>query len=177
MFSLTHLTHAELHWKQPNLFKMNYELQRDREVLARLHFPTSFKTAALARCADGSWTFERSGFIHYKVRVTSPDVGQPLAVLDYKTNRVETLSGQTYLFKVNFWQTEYTFHTHAGQPWLRMVSKGVLNPALEVKIFPAAVDLPAPSPLPWMILLGWYLVVLAHNDAVVASTTVAATAS
>jgi hypothetical protein len=174
MQSLTHLSTTELHWNQPNLFKMEYELRQQDEHLARLHFPSGFKALANGDCTDGTWSFERVGVINMKVLVRLPENDTPIATLDYKTHHIELSDGQHYPAKVNFWQTEYTFEVESGLPLLKITSKGVIHPALDVEISPsAASQLPQPSPLPWMILLGWYLVVMAHNDS---ATVTAATA-
>jgi hypothetical protein len=174
MQSLTLLSTTELHWNQPNLFKMEYDLRQQDEPLARLHFPSGFKTVANAECADGTWSFERVGVINLKVLVRLPGNDTPIATLDYKTHHIEFPNGQRYPAKINFWQTEYTFQVENGQSLLKITSKGVIHPALDVEINPAAAhSLPNPSPLPWMILLGWYLVIMAHNDS---ATVTAATA-
>lgn len=170
MFSLAQLSTSELHWKQPNLFKMEYELSQKDELLARLHFPSGFKTLANATCHDGNWAFERVGILNQKVFVSLPGSETPMATLNYTANRIELPNGQHFLAKVNFWRTEYAFSVRSDQLLLKITSKGVINPALDIEINPVvACELPPPSPLPWLLLLGWYLVIVAHNDAAAAA--------
>jgi len=51
-----------LQWRQPHLFKMEYELHAGDELVATLRFRSSFGTLATAQSADGCWTFKRAGF-------------------------------------------------------------------------------------------------------------------
>ncbi|MFZ6029014.1 MAG: hypothetical protein ACOYYS_14975 [Chloroflexota bacterium] len=163
MFSLTHLSTTELHWKQTHLLKMEYELHQQGVLMARLHIPSGFKSLANATCADGDWSFERVGILNQKIYVRQPGVETPIATLDYKTRRIERRDGTPFSAKFSLWRREYAFFDENGSQLVKITGKGVINPALDVEIAPAAA-LP-----PWLLLLGWFLVILTNNDTIAAT--------
>ncbi len=157
---------------------MEYELRAGDEPVATLRFRSAFGTLATAESADGCWTFKRVGFFQNRVTVRACDSETDLATFNNNTwkggGTLVLADGREFPVTSNFWQTEYEFQNADGEPLLRFKTKwGLSHQSAEVNVLAAGESLPE---LPWMILLGWYLAVMMHNDAIAASvtTTVAA---
>ncbi|HOT91099.1 MAG TPA: hypothetical protein PLJ78_04635 [Anaerolineae bacterium] len=170
MRKITMQSNQKLEWRQPNPFKMEYELRAGDELVATLRFRSSFGTLATAESADGCWTFKRVGF--FQTRVTVRVCGSETDLAVFKNNTWKgggTLilaDGREYLVTTNFWQTDYGFKTAEGEPLVNFKTRmGLLHQATEVEILPAGENLPE---LPWMVLLGWYLAVMMYNDSTAA---------
>lgn len=160
-----------LQWRQPHMFKMEYELCANEELVATLRFRSSFGTLATAQSADGCWTFKRVGFFQTHVTVRACESEIDLAVFRNNTwkggGTLILPDGREYLVTSNFWQTDYGFKTAGGESLVNFKTKmGLLHHSTEVEILPAGENLPE---LPWMILLGWYLAVMMSNDATTAA--------
>ena len=165
-----------LQWHQPHMFKMEYELLADDELVATLRFRSSFGTLATAQRADGCWTFKRVGFFQNRVTVRACDSETDLAFFKNNTwkggGTLILPDGREYLVTTNFWQTKYGFKTAEGEPVVNFKTKmGLLHQSTEVEILPAGENL---LELPWMILLGWYLAVMMSNDTAAAVVTTTA---
>ncbi len=163
-------------WHQPNFLKMEYELKSEQGLYATLRFRSSWGTFATAECAQGCWTFKRSGF--WQTRVTIRACDSEAEVASFKNNTWSdggTLAfsdGRVYRANTNFWQTQYEFQTETGESLIHYRHGGLIHPSAQVTISQAAQDIPE---LGWMVIFGWYLIVMMQNDsstAVVAATTV-----
>ncbi|MBN1933859.1 MAG: hypothetical protein JW934_04290 [Anaerolineae bacterium] len=145
-----------LKWLQPNIFKMEYELRAGDEPVATLRFRSAFGTLATAESADGCWTFKRVGCFQNRVTARTCDSETDLATFNNNTwkngGTLILVDGCEFPVTSNFWQTKW----------------GLSHQSAEVNVLPAGEDLPE---LPWMILLGWYLAVMMHTDAIAASVT------
>lgn len=166
MLKMTELIGRELKWLQPNVLRMEYELRMDDTVAAIVRFRSSFGTFAAAESADGIWTFKRVGFWQPRVTIRKQGMEENLAI--YRNNTwkgggtLELPDGRTYPANTNFWATQYEFKTETGTVLvsyyriggLLHMSSGVRIPAQTAEI----------TQMPWMILLGWYLIVMMQMD-------------
>lgn len=174
MKNIAELIGRELEWLQPSAWKMEYELRAGDELIATLRFRSSFGSFATAECADGCWTFKRVGF--FQIRVTIRACGADVEIATFKNNTwsgggtLELPDGRKMLATTNFWQTKFEFQTEAGETLVRFKPGGLVHLTAKVEIQPAAAGLPE---LPWIVMLGWYLVVMLYMDT--ASTAGAAT--
>jgi len=176
MQKITMRSNQVLEWRQPHLFKMEYELRAGDELVATLRFRSSFGTLATAQSADGCWTFKRVGFFQTRVTVRVCESETDLAVFKNNTwkggGTLILPDGREYLVTTNFWQTNYGFKTAEGEPLVNFKTRmGLLHQSTEVEILPAGENLPE---LPWMVLLGWYLAVMMNNDSTAALAATAA---
>jgi hypothetical protein len=164
-----------LQWQQPNAFKMEYELSSGEVLFATLRFRSSWGTFATAESADGCWTFKRVGF--WQTRVTIHPCNSDEEIATFKNNTWSgggTLlfpDGRKYPAGTNFWQTQFEFKTEDEKSLIHYQNGGFVRPSAQVMINENARDVPE---LSWMVTLGWYLIVMMHNDsaAVVVATTV-----
>jgi hypothetical protein len=165
------LYESELKWFQPHSMKMHYKLLAGEEKIACLHFRSSVGSFATGEAAEGSWTFKRIGF--FKTRITVREVGskKDLAVFYNNTwagGGTLVLPGEGKLrITTNFWQTQFEIKTEENQPLIRMSSGGLFHLSAPLDITAEANEMPE---LPWLVLLGMYLLVMLHNDAGAATT-------
>ena len=155
-----------LRWTQPHTFSQEYELRSDPEVVATLEFRNMFGSLATGESADGCWTFKRLGFISTHVSIRACGSTDNLAIFRNSTwsggGTLELGDGRRYLANSNFWQTRYQIRTEHETPLITFDQVGgLLHLSSHVEIHDPARSL---HELPWMIMLGWYLTVMQHND-------------
>ncbi len=155
----------ELKWVQPSL-KMEFELRAGDMPVASLRFKSAFGSFATAESAEGCWTFKRAGFLH--TRVTIRQCGAETEMATFRNNTwdsggtLELPDGGKFPANTNFWQTHYDFRTPAGETLFTYRNiGGVLHASALVEIQPPAADV---AELPWMVILGWYLVLMMRSD-------------
>ena len=73
------------------------------------------------------------------------------------------------LATTNMWQTNLEFKTESGEPLLRLKSAGLLHHFATVEIQQQAIGL---GELPWLVMLGWYLIVMMNLDAAAAAAVI-----
>jgi hypothetical protein len=142
-----------------------YELRLGEERLATLKFRRLWGTFATGETAEGRWTFKRVGFFQNRVtvRAESSEAEAGVFVNNWKMGgTLELPDGRRYLGNTNFWMTQFGFTNAAGQPLVsyRRIG-GMTSLSAAVEIEPAGAEL---RELPWLVLLGWYVAVMLHQD-------------
>ena len=175
-------THA-LAFTQPQAMVRRFELRAGGELVGDLEFRSSFGSLALARTAESTWTFKRVGF--FSPRATARPDGSERDLVVYtprwsgREGEVALEGGERFRFATaNFWGTRFALGDAAGRAF------ATFGPEPEAHRFSdlfrtqavVAVD-PAASARPdlgLLLLFGWYLVVLHHEDATGAAVAVTA---
>lgn len=158
-------------WSKPDWKKGVYELRFGEKKMATLRFRSMWGTFATGETEEGSWTFKRVGFFQNRVTVRSVDSGADVGVFvnDWKMGgTLELPDGRRFLGNTNFWMTQFGFTNEAGHPvvsYRRIGGMTGLSAAVEIE--PAGADLPE---LPWLVLLGWYVAVMLHQDSSMTGT-------
>ncbi len=171
MRRLSELAGLELKWEQPNAFKMEYCLFAGDEPAATLNFRSSFGSFATAESADGCWTFKRVGFFQTSVNIRACNSEADIASFRNNTwkhgGTLELPDGREYRASTNFWMTEFEFSNPAEEVLFayRRIG-GFVRYSAYVNIYPNAIIVPE---LPWMVMLGWYLVIMMQQDAAAAA--------
>jgi hypothetical protein len=161
MMKMTELIGHELQWKQPSVWKREYELCTGDIIAATLRFPGFFDTATAAS-ADGSWTF-KGGYYRTKVTVRASGAETDLAVLKWNTwstrGTLELPDGRKYLANRNFWSWKLEFKTETGDALIsyRKIGGRGHKSSWWGEIHALAKEVPE---MPWMVLLWWYLTIL-----------------
>lgn len=173
MERLADLTNRELTWTQPGAFKMHYELHAGDELAATLRFRSSFGSLATGESADGCWTFKRVGF--FQTRATIRVCGEETDIAVFRNNTwsgggaLELPDGRRVLATTNLWQTNLEFKTESEEALLRFKSAGLIHLSALVEIQREAIGL---AELPWMVMLGCYLIVMMNMDAAAAAVVI-----
>ena len=172
MRKIADLIGGELKWEQPSALKMDYELRAADELVATLHFRSSFGSFATGESADGCWTFKRVGFWQTKATVRRCDTDDDIAVFKNNTwssgGTLELSDGRTLQATTSFWKTNLAFSNESGETLIEFKTAGLLRLSATVAIKPSLVNMPE---LPWIVMLGWYLVVMMYRDAAMTAAT------
>ena len=75
---------------------------------------------------------------------------------------LELPDGRRFPANSNFWHTRYQIKTDGDSPLVTFQREGALHLSASVEIHDAARKLPE---LPWLVMLGWYLMVMQQMDA------------
>lgn len=156
---------SNMRWVQPSAFRMNYELRAGDELAGELRFRSAFGSFATGESEDGCWTFKRVGFFQTKVTIRQCGEEADIATFTNSTwsggGTLEFAGGTKLLVTTSFWQTKLLFTTESGSPLVQLNTGGMIHLNATVEIEPTAEHL---EQLPLIVLLGWYLVVMMHND-------------
>jgi hypothetical protein len=176
MRKLIELVDQPLEWVQPRALRMQYELRASDELVATLHFRSSLGSFATGDSADGCWTFKRVGF--WQTRVTIRLCGGDSDIASFQNNTwsgggsLELSDGRVFHATTNLWQTRLEFQNESNSTLIQFRSGGVLHQSAKVEIQPSAVGTPE---LPFMMILGWYLIVMMSADSAMVGSIAAAT--
>jgi hypothetical protein len=161
-----------LQWRKPHLFGGQYELLCEDAVVATLQFRSLWGTRATGQSGDGCWTFKRVGFWQTRATIRPCDSDQEMAAFKNSTwsggGTLLLPDGRQYPANTNFWQTQYEFTTETGDALIHYRNRGLLGSAADVTISPQAREV---AELPWMVMLGWYLVIMMQQDSSAAAAT------
>jgi hypothetical protein len=158
-------THADLRWVHPHVFDRGYELRHGDELVATLAFRSAFGSFATAASADGSWTFKRVGFWQTRATVRVEGGTEDLAVFEHNTwsggGTLTLAGGRPIRVTTNFWQSKIEFLADDDAVLFRYLTEGFLRRESQLEVMPPLLRMPE---MPWLILFGWYLVVMMHED-------------
>lgn len=164
---------------QPKAMERSFELRAGDELAGTLEFRSSRGSLALARTAEASWTFKRVG--SFSPRATARLEGSERDLVVYtprwigQSGEIALESGERLrIAPAGFWGTCFVLSDATGQtlatfgpePEAHRFSDHFRTQAI-VSVDPAASARPD---LGLLLLFGWYLVVLHHEDATVAVT-------
>ena len=165
MLRIADLTGHPLKWVQPKM-RMEYDLLTGETGVATLKFRSSWGTLAFADSGDGSWTFKRVGFWQNRASIRVTGSEQDLAVFTNNTwsqgGTLEIAGGKRYKATTTFWMTRMEWKTEEEQPLVAFHIGGFFKQTADVEILPLAAQLPE---LPVLVLFGWYLILMLHQDA------------
>lgn len=150
---------------KPSWTKGGYDLRLGEQRLATLKLRSMWGTFATGETSEGSWTFKRVGFFQNRVtvRTLSSDAEIGVFVNDWKMGGTLALpDGRQYRGNTNFWMTKFAFTNETGEPVVSYRRIGGVSLSAAVEIEPAGAAL---RELPWLVLLGWYVAVMMHQDA------------
>jgi len=161
------------YWSQPKALERTYELRDDSRLFGTLSFLKPLGSLAEASLAAGDWTFKRVGFFRPRVTVRRRGQEEDVAVYQPKgwgaEGELQFAAGRSYQWtSANFWATRFNFVDGAGRTVV------AFKPGAEdskwsdffkfqalVEIDPSAARL---EDLPLLVSLGWYLMILHHQD-------------
>ena len=188
----------ELSWRQPSVLRQEFELRAGEETLATLRWQKAFGSLALAEAADGRWTFKRAGF--WQPRVTVRAAGSDVDIAVFKPEgwsgggALTTERGSTFRWAgKGLWRSQWTWHGPddvelvrftGGQGlktegWMTLAAVAATLPEVAqlddlYRPVPEGERVPPAAALPelgLLVTLGWYLLVLAAQDAAGAAGT------
>ena len=162
-------------WSQPRAFSHEYRLTAGDRILATLRWPKTFGSLAEGRIGEDMWTFKRVGFWRPSVTIRRPEtLEQDVArfVMDWRRGDLILPGGVRYRWdQVSFWKAEWAFFDAAGKDRLVefVPENRFFKMSMGVRMHPAAEE---GADLPLLLVLGWYLLVMASQDDAAAAATV-----
>jgi hypothetical protein len=156
----------ELNWSQQSAFKSEFELRFGGELVATLRLPRRIGTIGVAESGDGSWTFERTGF--WKMKTVVKASGSTEELGSYTNNAwkpggvLQLTDGKKFTFWRSGWKGISEFRTEEGEPLFQNRYRASFRVSASVRINRRALRI---HELPWMVLLGFYVGVMARRDA------------
>jgi hypothetical protein len=165
MKHLADVVHSHLRWEQPRVFDRAWDLRHGDETVATLAFRSAFGSFAAAASADGSWTFKRVGFWQSRATVRAEGGADDLAVFEHNTwsgGGTLTLSGgRPIRVTTNLWQSKIEFQLAEDHVLFRYLTDGFLRQEAQLEVMPSLAGM---REMPWLLMFGWYLVVMMHQD-------------
>jgi hypothetical protein len=165
MKTISDLCGQNLQWLQPRITEPCFELRSADELLASLRFKNAFGSYAEGTFAGSVWTFKRQGFI--KTLVTIREKGKDTNLAVYRNNSwsdggtIELPDGKKYKANSNYWDEQFEYTGESGKPLIRCAQISGFKLHAQLEIFPEASEI---NQFPWMLLLGWYLVVMSSRE-------------
>lgn len=158
---------SPLAWAQPKAMSRAYELRSADSLVGYLRFEKSCGSLASAEVASQKWTFKRTGFLAPSVTVRSANLEGDIAVF-----RPQWGSGGTLHFAdghhaqwrcTNFWGSQWAFVGSNNQIIVRFTHhEGFFKASADLEFEHSSAALPD---FPLLVALGWYLMILAADDA------------
>ena len=137
------------------------------EVVATLRWRKNVGSAAVARCPDGTWTFKAAGFLNPRVTIRLPSSDYDFAVFrpgNTGTGVLEAIAEQRFQWRcVSFWQNSWAFFNNEGDRLLTIrpdTNAAKISGTVTIESKAAA-----HQEISYLIILGWYLLVLMAEDA------------
>jgi hypothetical protein len=169
-----------LEWVQPQSNKRFFELQSGGDAIATLSWEKALGTLATAQTAGNTWTFKRVGFFNTRVTVRSPGSDTDIATFkpSWGYGGMLEVQGRTYTWnKLDFWGNRWGFAWHDGTLLLSFGYAGGPGSIFKlqgvVEMSPGSVSTNTDMPL--LATLGWYIMVLMHDDNTAVAGAVVAT--
>jgi len=153
-----------LEWKQPHLFRRDYELRAGDELVATLEFLRNVGWAARAGTAEGAWILNRKGWFRRQVEVRREGSDVVLATLSrrWRGGTLEFAGGKTFTWKtLRFWPPETGFLDREDHVLIRIRSRW--NPFRAGARVTVERRADALEELPLLVLTGWYTALAVRN--------------
>lgn len=167
-----------LEWRQTGSRPHAFELTSTAGVHGDLKWQPGRGSLAVGHAGGGAWTFKRVGFLHPRMTVRAAESASTVAVFTPQLTGgvLELAGGRSFDWhRKGLWSPQWTFSSPEGSPVLRFRgSTGIATTGALVEID----DVRQVSSAPVLLLTGWYLIVLTHEDEELAAiTTVVLTGS
>jgi hypothetical protein len=165
MKNISELRGNNLQWMQPRLTDPNFELRNGEEVIATLRFKNAFGSYAEGIFEGNTWSFKRQGFLNTYVTVREKGKDENIAVFRNNTwsdgGTLEFPNGHKYFANSNFWREQFELTDENKKTLMKLsqVSGLKLHAKFEIFSVPDELDI-----CPWLMLLGWYLTVMASRE-------------
>ncbi len=160
------LPQAGMEWKKLGIFRRSFELRAGDERFGRLEWDSMLSNQARGEILGSAWSLRRHGIFKAIVTLRVAGAEAVPGIFRYHWNGEGTLeleSGRRYHWRrLSFWGCRWAFVDDAGIEKVRFRLEGFLHGCASVEL---AEDNEGDTPL--LVLLGWYLRVLAEGDAAV----------
>jgi hypothetical protein len=165
MKHMTGAVRSSLRWVQPRQSERRFDLRNREGLVATLSFRNASGTFASARSADGRWTFKRVGRWQTRATVRAEGTTADLAGFDHHTwgggGTIRLADGRAIRVTVSLRQRAVECQFTEGHPLFRYRTDGLPLRQSDVDVLQPLEGMPE---MPWLLLFGWYLVVMMYQD-------------
>jgi len=171
-------TDRALEWRHVSSHPRAFELTSDAGVCGSLRWEPGRGSLAVARTAGGLWSIKRIGFLRPRITVRPLHGQAEIAVYapGLTGGVLHHADGRHFPFaRKGLWAPYWAFRRHDGPPFIRFRAAGdgdSLGAAVEIEKLTVSHDV-----VPLLVVIGWYLIVLAHDDEELAMLTTVITAA
>lgn len=163
----------ELQWVQPERLNRHFELRHGDDLLGTLRWEKACGSLATGVVAESQWTFKRGGFLRPHVTVREAGSPDTIAVFEasWGAGTLECPGSRRFRWAPSdFWRSRWTWGC-AGCPEIAAFSSDpkFMKKEGRLEVSTQGAELPE---LPLLALLGWYLLILAADDAAVVAVIV-----
>ena len=166
MRNIESMVGRDLNWVRPGIFKRSYELHAGDIVVATLGWSTILSMEAKAESADGCCKFARKGIWKTEITVTQCEHAEPLVTFMgariSRNQKIDLPGGKQVFLKTNFWRTRYTLETDTREPLAIISRERFFSGANHLELRRRGTSY---AEFPWLVLLMWYLILLARRRA------------
>lgn len=167
MKSISDISSHEIAWVQPDWRKRDFEIRAGEDTVGTLDWKADIESLAIAKSADGVWSFKHGGFMRPWVTVRAEGKDWDVArfhLSNWNGSGFLTL-GDGWKIRwglTNMWGTEWRWDCADGTPLISIKTE----PPWEenggfIKIYPLA---ETATDISLLTLLGCYLIVLRWDD-------------
>ncbi|HEU5181670.1 MAG TPA: hypothetical protein VFW45_12845 [Candidatus Polarisedimenticolia bacterium] len=160
------LPQAGMKWKKLGIFSRRFELCREDQRFGSLEWQSVLGSQARGEILGSVWSFRRHGLLKAMVTLRRPGTEAAAGIFRYGWSGdglLELEDGRRYQWKrLSFWGCRWVFLDHAGNEKVRFRLEGFLHGCATVELADER-----DGDVPILVLLGWYLRVLAEGDAAV----------
>jgi hypothetical protein len=154
----------ELQWMRPSVLRRQYELRSGDTVVGEFGFERSLGWTALGKTGEGTWTFDRSGFLRSRITVrdatSSNEVGTVSEKLARRRQQVILPDSSSYAMSSDFFRSRFTLETATGEQLAVVQRRGFFRIVWHVEVRYKAKSIPE---LPWLVLLVWYHILIQRS--------------
>ncbi len=173
MKALRDVASTDLRWSKPDLFRRLYELRSETDLVVVLRWEKALCSSALAESVDGRWILRRNGVFTRRVTLVREGSTSELASMTSRWGGGGIVHGPASRryewLKPSFWRSPWIFADESGRPVVRFEPE-CFGQGARVQVSP---ELRNHSDLPFLVTLGWYLLVLMADDGAVAAVAAA----
>jgi len=160
------LPQAGMKWKKLNIFRRSFELRAQDQRFGTLEWESMLGNQARGEILGSAWVFRRHGFLKQIVTLRKPGTEAAAGIIRYCWSGdgvLELESGRRYHWKrLSFWGCRWAWVDDAGTEKIRFRLEGFLHGCASVELSDGR-----DGDVALLVLLGWYLRVLAEGDAAV----------
>jgi hypothetical protein len=172
MQRLADVLRQPLRWSQPDKRQRVYVLLASSRRMATLTFRSPSGSFAVGHSADGSWSFERIGLQPTVMTIRAEGERGELAMFEHHSpndrGTLRLTGERSLIVATNPWRSQIEFQRADQQALFRCRTQGARRSIAELEVLPA---LDGMREMPWLLLFGGYLAVMAHEDAGAGATT------
>lgn len=165
MKKISELCGQNLQWIQPRLTDPYFELHLNEEPIASLKFRNAFGSYAEGSYGKDTWSFKRQGFLNTYVTIREKGKEENIAVFRNQTwsegGTLEFPDGTAFSANSNYWQEQFEFTDSTEKPIMKFTQVRGIKLHAQLEIAPGCPEI---DNYPWLVVLGWYLTVMASRE-------------